>query len=191
MSSKKLAIKKNPAIFLDRDGVINLPLIKEDNRPYSPSSLDEFVFCEGIIETIKAIKENEMGFLVIVVTNQPDVARGLKQKENIELIHQHIIKQTLVDKIYCCYHDNSDNCECRKPKVGLFQEAQQKYSIDFERSFMVGDRRNDMLAGRKLHLKNIFINYNYSETLPTTDEYDFIINKKVSTINMREILKFI
>ncbi|MBF0361697.1 MAG: HAD-IIIA family hydrolase [Oligoflexia bacterium] len=190
------------AVFLDRDGVINLPIIK-NNLPFSPGNLNEFIFCDGIVETIREIKNRN--YLVIVVTNQPDVARGIKVKDEIEKIHQYIKKHTLVDEIYCCYHDNKDNCDCRKPKVGLFLQAQQHFSsqrsqcsqcsqINFNESYMVGDRKSDMLVGRKLFLKNIFINYNYHEPAPSITDYDYIIettNANTNTNHLKQILNFV
>jgi len=103
------------AVFLDRDGVVN-KIILRDGLPASPRNLKEFVFNDGIRDAIGRLKE--WGYLIIVVTNQPDVARGNITRELLDSISRKIKQEISIDDIYACLHDDEDQCSCRKPKPG-------------------------------------------------------------------------
>lgn len=151
-----------PVIFLDRDGVINeVKLI--NSKPYPPSNADEVVLIDGIRETVTKLLE--LGFRLIIVTNQPDVARGRQIKSEVEAINNVIRMSIPIDEIRVCYHDIEDNCECRKPKPGLL--LHDSGNIDFTRSYMIGDRSKDIEAGLRANCRTIFIDYNYSEPKPS------------------------
>lgn len=142
------------AIFLDRDGVINQLIIRE-GRAQAPYTLEEFALYPGVEEALKIIKN--AGYLAIVVTNQPDVARGWVKKESVELINAKIRELLPIDDIKICFHTNSDNCLCRKPMPGMLVEAAQEWGVDLEKSFMIGDRYGDISAGVRAGCKTILI----------------------------------
>jgi len=150
-----------PAVFLDRDGVINRAVVRE-GRPYSPARLEDVEILSGAISSIQRLAER--GYVLIGITNQPDVARGTQSREVVESINAMILSRLPLREIFVCYHDNKDNCDCRKPKPGLILRAAEKYGLDLSQSWMVGDRWKDIAAGRAARLKTIFVDYHYAET---------------------------
>jgi len=163
---------KNRAVFLDRDGVLNKAIIR-DGKPYPPASLNEVVILPGARFALPILKRE--GFSLVGVTNQPDVARGKQNREVVESINNHLLSQLPILEIFVCYHDNKDNCDCRKPKPGLLLKAAKKYGFDLAQSYMIGDRSKDIEAGKQAGCKTIFINYQYDEN-PTILEPDYSIN---------------
>lgn len=151
----------NVAIFLDRDGVINRSMVR-DGKPYPPASLEEFELIPGAVDSLKKLAG--AGYLLIGVTNQPDVARGSQSREAVEAINSRIKTELPVTAIFSCYHDNKDNCPCRKPKPGLILQGAHEYDIDLAKSWMVGDRWKDILAGQAAGLRTVFVDYHYNET---------------------------
>jgi len=158
----------NRAIFLDRDGVINRALVRE-GKPYPPKNLAEIEILSGVAQALTALRQ--AGFLLIVVTNQPDVARGTTTREAVEEINKYLAKNLSIDEFRTCYHDSQDDCDCRKPKPGAVLAAAKQHHIDLSRSFMVGDRWRDTEAGRSAGCKTIFIDYNYAEQQPEAVDY--------------------
>jgi D-glycero-D-manno-heptose 1,7-bisphosphate phosphatase len=154
---------KPRAVFLDRDGVINYPVVRE-GKPYPPSSAEEFEIISGVPEALRMLRD--AGFLLICVTNQPDVARGTQQREEVERMHKMLISTLPLDDILACYHDDRDNCHCRKPLPGMLMDAAQKWSISLPESFMIGDRWRDIEAGSNAGCSTLFIEYGYSEQKP-------------------------
>ncbi|MFZ2522329.1 MAG: HAD-IIIA family hydrolase [Minisyncoccia bacterium] len=163
MNTKKLLIRqKRKAVFLDRDGVINELVFRgEDflvaNEKVShtaPFFLHELKIKNEIIDSI--IKIKDMGFLCILVTNQPDVYYGVMQDEEYHKIMSEISKLPL-DDIFVCRHGRDENCQCKKPKTGMFIKASKKWDIDFEKSFMVGDSDTDILAGRHVGCTTVLV----------------------------------
>ncbi len=157
------AARPRPAVFLDRDGVINRPVVR-DGKPFSPSSLEELELLPEVASSLRDLKAH--GFPLIVITNQPDVARGIQTRAVVESMHQALSSSLPIDDIFVCYHDNSDHCSCRKPLPGLLFEAQRKHNIDLSRSFFVGDRWRDIDAGHAAGCKTAFIDYDYDERKP-------------------------
>ena len=153
----------NKAIFLDRDGVLNHSIIR-NSLPYSPISLSEIEFCQESIQPLKILKG--MGYFLIGITNQPEVSRGNLSLDIAKKINTTIKNKFLLDELYSCFHDSGDHCDCRKPKSGNFLLAQIKFGIDFNKSFMIGDRYKDIEAGNNLGIKSLFIDYNYNEKKP-------------------------
>ena len=149
------------AVFLDRDGVINKVIVC-DGKPYPPRNLDELEILPGIAENLKRL--NSAGFMVIVVTNQPDVARRTQTRETVESINAAIKSQLSIDEILVCYHDNADYCFCRKPQPGSLLQSAEKYGLSLKDCFMVGDRWSDIEAGKSAGCKTILIKYHYEET---------------------------
>ncbi len=148
------------AVFLDRDGVINQAIVK-NGKPYPPDNLEDLVILPGVDEALFLLKQ--AGLLVIVVTNQPDVAKGTQKREMVELINFKLQTQLSIDEVIVCYHQDSDNCDCRKPHPGMLIQAAQKYNINLAASFLVGDRWKDINAGHTVNCTTFFIDYGYSE----------------------------
>lgn len=150
-----------PAVFLDRDGIINHSVVR-GGKPYPPTSLNELKIILGAISSIKKLAN--AGFLLIGVTNQPDVARNTQSREVVEEINSYIKAELPITAIFTCYHDNKDGCSCRKPKPGLILEAAKEYNIDLAKSWMVGDRWKDISAGQAAGLRTVFVDYHYNES---------------------------
>ena len=148
------------AIFLDRDGTLNKAFIK-NGLPFSPLSFSEFEILPGIKESILRLKK--LNFVCLVVTNQPDVSRGKIKKNVVIQMNRLLTSEIKLDDIFVCYHDDHDNCECRKPKPGLLLDAGKKWNINLSKSYMIGDRWKDVQAGINAGCKTIFINNNYKE----------------------------
>ena len=163
---------KNRAVLLDRDGVLNKAIIR-DGKPYPPASLNEVVILPGARFALPILKRE--GFFLVGITNQPDVARGKQNREVVESINNYLLDQLPILEIFVCYHDNKDNCDCRKPKSGLIHKAAKKYEINLTQSYMIGDRWKDIEAGKRAGCKTIFINYQYDEN-PTDLEPDYSVN---------------
>jgi D-glycero-D-manno-heptose 1,7-bisphosphate phosphatase len=151
------------AVFLDRDGVINKVVLR-DGKPYPPTSVASLELLPGVTKATQAL--HDAGWLLIVVTNQPDVARGITSLETVEAINNRIRACLPIHEIRCCYHDNDDGCICRKPSSGSFFSAASIHDIDLNASYMVGDRWVDMEAGYGAGCTNIFIDYGYEERRP-------------------------
>jgi D-glycero-D-manno-heptose 1,7-bisphosphate phosphatase len=147
------------AVFLDRDGVINKVILR-DGKPFSPRSLEEFVLNDGIRETVSLLKDN--GFKVIVVSNQPDVARGDISRNVLDRMTQLMTQEIPFDDIYICPHDDQDQCSCRKPKPGMLLEAARKWNIDLEHSYFIGDTWKDIEAGKVAGCKTILLDVIYN-----------------------------
>jgi len=156
------------AVFLDRDGVLNAATVR-DGKPYPPANLEELLILPGVEYATNRLKEE--GFLLIVVTNQPDVARGTLQKSTVEQINRSIMSSLPIDEFRTCYHDNLDNCSCRKPKPGAILDAAISRNIDLSQSFMIGDRWRDIEAGKAAGVKTVFIDYGYQERQPQSFDY--------------------
>jgi len=151
------------AVFLDRDGVINANL-ERDGRPVAPTTLAEFRILPGVIDAARRLKA--AGFLLLVVTNQPDVATGRTPKATMEAMHAEIRRLMPIDDFMICLHTDADHCSCRKPKPGLILDAAAKYGIDLPSSTIVGDRWRDVLAGQAAGCCTIFVDYGYVQDQP-------------------------
>lgn len=150
------------AVFLDRDGVINRVTI-EAGKPLSPKNMGEFEFSPGIERFVSGLRE--AGYLRIVVTNQPDIARGRLERSELERMHDLVRRRLQVDAIYVCLHDDGDNCDCRKPKSGLLTRAAREWEIDLAQSFMVGDTWRDMEAGKSAGCRTILLAVPYNRAV--------------------------
>ena len=152
------------AVFLDRDGVINRSLVR-DGKPYAPIRVSEFELLPGVSAALSRLRQH--GFLNIVVTNQPDIATGKQQREDLDALHERLKAELAIDAIKVCGHIDADDCACRKPKPGLMLEAAREFNIDLGASFMVGDRWRDVAAGQHAGCKIcFFIDYGYAEKGP-------------------------
>lgn len=145
------------AVFLDRDGVINRSIVR-NGRPYPPQRLEDLEILPGVQEALERLKV--AGFATVVVTNQPDVARGRQTREVVEAMHSHLAELLSLDEFRVCYHDDQDGCPCRKPKPGLLMQTP---IYDLARSVMVGDRWRDVEAGRRAGCRAaVLIDYDYA-----------------------------
>jgi D-glycero-D-manno-heptose 1,7-bisphosphate phosphatase len=151
------------AVFLDRDGVINRATVR-DGKPFPPARPEELELLPGVPEALAALKR--AGYLLVVVTNQPDVARGAQPREVVDAMHRDLLARLPIDEVRCCFHDDADRCACRKPLPGLLHEAARSRGIDLGASFMVGDRWRDTEAGAAAGCKVIFIDHGYQERQP-------------------------
>lgn len=152
---------------MDRDGVINRGFV-ENGKSYAPRRVEDFKLLPYVKESIKKLINN--GFLIIIITNQPDISNGLLSLDVLHLMHNKLRKKITLTDIYFCPHSKNENCECRKPKPGMIVAAAKKYKINFSKSFLVGDRSSDIEAGKKVGCRLIFINRNYKETKPICQE---------------------
>jgi D-glycero-D-manno-heptose 1,7-bisphosphate phosphatase len=153
------------AIFLDRDGVINRPLVRS-GKPYPPSSLAEFEILPGVSEACEVLKG--FGFYLVIATNQPDVGRGTLARNAVETIHGWLLQQLPIDRVMTCYHGGAtygDPCDCRKPQPGMLFQAAEVLKINLAESFMIGDRWRDVDCGFNAGCKTIFIDWGYEEKL--------------------------
>lgn len=151
------------AIFLDRDGVLNRAYVR-DGKPFPPPGQKELEILPDVASSLRDLKSH--GFALYVITNQPDVARGTLTVDTVEAMHSQLRSSLPIDDIFVCYHDDKDDCACRKPKPGLLFEAQRKHNIDLSRSFVIGDRWRDIDAGHNAGCKTILIDYGYRERKP-------------------------
>ena len=151
-------------VFLDRDGVINKPIIIDD-KPYSPRSIYEFELLPNIEYYLK--KVSSLGFFTIIITNQPDIRTKHIDEKLLNQFHNIIIKKMPITDIYICKHIASDNCSCRKPKSGLILNAAKKYKINLKKSYFIGDRWKDIDAANLVGCHSVFIDYGYKEKLKT------------------------
>ena len=145
----------NKAIFLDRDGTINV----DYGYVYK---IDDFKFIDGVIPALKKFKEN--GYLLIVVTNQSGIARGMYQEKDFLKLNQYMEEKLLengikIDGVYWCPH--LENCECRKPKTSLFYKAKEDFNIDFSKSYVIGDKLRDLALASEVSVKAILINKDF------------------------------
>jgi D-glycero-D-manno-heptose 1,7-bisphosphate phosphatase len=159
--SAKPAVRR--AVFLDRDGVLNRANVV-DGKPQPPASVDDLELLPGVEEGCRQL--HEAGLLLIVVTNQPDVARGTQTMATVEALNRELSSRLPLDEIRVCPHDDADRCDCRKPAPGLLLDAARDHEIDLENSVMVGDRWRDVEAGRRAGCKSVFIDSGYSERPP-------------------------
>lgn len=152
------------AVFLDRDGVLNAAVVR-DGRPYGPASAEEMTVLPGVEDACRRLRD--AGFLLIAVTNQPDIARGKTAGATVDAINDALQAQLGLDEICVCPHDDADGCDCRKPQPGLLLAAAKRWGIDLSGSFMVGDRWRDVEAGQAAGCRTIFIDYGYAERRPS------------------------
>lgn len=151
-----MEITSNPAVFLDRDGVIIYEkdfIIDPDKLEFIPNSLD-------------ALKRIPLIYKKIIISNQSGIGRGYFTANQVEAFNDALfafIKKygASVDKIYYCPHKPEDNCNCRKPKTGLFEKARQQFNIDFSRSWMIGDKSSDIRAGKNIGTATILVQTGY------------------------------
>jgi D-glycero-D-manno-heptose 1,7-bisphosphate phosphatase len=154
------------AVFLDRDGVINKPVVR-DGRPHPPTDVKDFEFYEDVPAGCAQLRA--AGYLLVIVTNQPDVARGTQTRAAVEAMHRKMLDALpAIARVEVCWHAGAawaDPCDCRKPQTGMVRGATKTLKIDLPRSFLIGDRWRDVDCGHNAGCRTVFIDRNYSETL--------------------------
>jgi D-glycero-D-manno-heptose 1,7-bisphosphate phosphatase len=159
-----------PAVFLDRDGTLNVPVVR-DGKPYAPERLDEFVLIDGVPEACRGLKA--AGYALVVATNQPDVGRGKVEQSVIESMHARLLELIPeIDRIEVCYDPGQgEKSRRRKPEPGMVLDAAAALGIDLSRSWMVGDRWRDVDCGHNAGVRTIFINFGYLEKFNLKPDY--------------------
>ena len=130
-------------------------------------------------EIISYLKSND--YIVIVVTNQPDIGNGLVEKVVYQM-NQRLKSNLLIDDIFVCFHSQKDNCNCRKPRTGLFEMAHKKYNVDKAKSFIIGDRFSDIEAGFNFKIKTILLGNGYSEIQKIKPDFKILNLKEIKKI---------
>jgi D-glycero-D-manno-heptose 1,7-bisphosphate phosphatase len=153
------------AVFFDRDGVLNEAIVAY-GVPHSPAGLQEFRLVPGAAQALGRLKA--AGFVLVVVTNQPEVRRGRISLDAVEEMHARLGAELPLDAVYVCYHDAADACDCRKPKPGLLLRAAADLGLDLASSYFIGDRWRDVDAGAAAGCKTILIDYGYRERPPAS-----------------------
>ena len=165
MGRDKLTVHSaKPAVFLDRDGVLNRTIIR-NGKPYPPADLSELVITDGARAALEQLRQE--GFLLIVVTNQPDIARGKAKRADVDKINAQLAAILPLDAIELCEHDDKEQCECRKPKPGMILRGRDRLGVDLTRSFVLGDRWRDIEAGRRAGCRTVLIGDGYGEFFPS------------------------
>jgi D-glycero-D-manno-heptose 1,7-bisphosphate phosphatase len=154
------AAPQRRAVFLDRDGVLNEPVMV-DGRPHPPASVDRMVLTAGADDACRALRR--AGFLLIMVTNQPDIARGTTDQRTVDSINDEVRGRLSLDDVLVCPHDDADDCVCRKPRPGLILEAAQRWNVRLGASVMIGDRWRDIEAGRSAGCRTVLVSRDYNE----------------------------
>jgi D-glycero-D-manno-heptose 1,7-bisphosphate phosphatase len=151
------------AVFLDRDGVlIRAPVV--DGVPRAVATLAEVEILDDARPGCERLRA--AGFVLVCVTNQPEIARGGVDPAEVERINSHLAAELGLDDVVVCPHDDADGCDCRKPKPGMTLRAARRHGIDLVSSFTVGDRWRDVEAGRNAGTATVFVDRHYDEPLP-------------------------
>lgn len=158
------------AVFLDRDGTLNAPVIR-DQKPYPPASVEEFKLLDGVVEGCARLKQ--AGLTLVVATNQPDVGRGTQQRSTVEAMHRRLCELVPVDHVAVSYAAGGETPPDpdRKPLPGMLLRAARELELDLSRSWMVGDRWRDIDCGHSAGVRTIFIDWGYDEKLRARPDF--------------------
>ncbi len=170
-----------PAVFLDRDGVINRPVVR-DGLPFPPADVEEFDIYDDVPAGCARLKA--AGYLLVVATNQPDVGRGTQAREHVEAMHAVMTAALPIDRVEVCYHAGgaASSCACRKPAPGMLLQAADALGIQLSTSFMVGDRWRDVDCGQAAGCRTIFVDRGYAEELRQAP--DFTVNSFAEAVEI-------
>jgi len=166
MGKHELGMPKSACVFLDRDGVLNEAVIR-NGRAYPPRRADELKIYDDALAGCAMLKA--AGFLLVVISNQPDVGRGTLERDVADEINRRLVTAIpVLDRLETCYHAGErygEKCDCRKPKPGMLLRAARALQIDLGRSFVIGDRWRDVGCARAAGCRAIFIDRGYAESL--------------------------
>jgi D-glycero-D-manno-heptose 1,7-bisphosphate phosphatase len=164
MSEQSAVSGTRPAIFLDRDGVLNEVELLH-GKPSPPAGVEQLRLLPGVGRACNRLRD--LGFALIVVTNQPDIARGKRTRDEVDRMHDELRARLPLDEIVVCAHDDIDDCPCRKPRPGMILDAATRLGLNLEHSVCIGDRWRDVEAGKRAGVMAIFVDRGYSERRPT------------------------
>jgi D-glycero-D-manno-heptose 1,7-bisphosphate phosphatase len=167
------------AVFLDRDGVLNRFTIR-DGTPRPPAGVGELEIFPDARDALHRLKE--AGYLLIVVTNQPDIARGTQTRWAVDRINTAIGEALPVDEFLVCDHDDAANCPCRKPKPGMVLDGAARHAVDLQQSYLIGDRWRDIDCGASAGVRTVFIDWGYGERAPDHAP-DFVAQSLVTAVD--------
>ena len=167
------------AVFLDRDGVLNDVEVR-DGTPHPPAGAGDIVVLPGVVEACRRLVDD--GWALVVVTNQPDIARGTTTRALVDEINRRVTADLGVLDVVVCPHDDSDGCGCRKPGSGMLTDAAARWGIDLARSVVVGDRWRDVEAGRRAGTATVFVDRGYGERRP--DAPDHVVRDLVEAADL-------
>ena len=166
------------AVFLDRDGVLNEPVLV-DGPPHPPASAADLVVRPDTVEACSRL--HDAGWLLVVVTNQPDIARGAQSRHAVDAINDELRRRLLLDDVRVCPHDDADRCRCRKPAPGLLLDGAAAWKVDLARSVMVGDRWRDVEAGKRAGCAVVLVKRDYDEPSAAADA-DFVAGSLIEAV---------
>ena len=152
-----------PAVFLDRDGVLTEAFVR-GGVPTPPRTLAEFRVLPGVAEACAGLRR--AGFVLVVVTNQPDIARSRRTRAEVDTMNDRLRSLVPLDEVCVCPHDDADGCACRKPQPGMLLDAAGRLGLDLARSVSVGDRWRDIEAALRAGVTAIHVDRHYDEPRP-------------------------
>ena len=164
-----------PAVFLDRDGTLNVQIIR-DRKPFAPQTVDEFALFPEAADACARLAAG--GYVLVLATNQPDVGRGVQAQAVVEAMHarlQQLIPQ--ISRIEVCYAPGIEHAPDvapdprRKPEPGMLLDAARDLGLDLSQSWMVGDRWRDIECGQRAGVRTVFIDFGYDETLRAQPDF--------------------
>lgn len=150
------------AVFLDRDGVLNAASVV-DGIPMPPRDPADLRLLDGVVESCTTLAD--AGLALVVITNQPDIARGTLTAAAVDEMHRQLQQWLPLDDVVVCPHDDADGCTCRKPKPGMILESAERLGLDLARSVCVGDRWRDIEAARAAGVPSVHIDWGHGEPL--------------------------
>jgi D-glycero-D-manno-heptose 1,7-bisphosphate phosphatase len=154
--------KVTKAVFLDRDGVLNHSIVR-NGMPYPTGLADLAIYADAAGALVRL---KQAGYLLIVVTNQPDIARGTVTQATVDEINAIIGAALPIDEFVVCAHDDSARCSCRKPKPGMVLDAAARHAVNLKLSFLIGDRWRDVDCGASAGVRTVLIDRGYHERAP-------------------------
>ncbi|MGD1237803.1 D-glycero-alpha-D-manno-heptose-1,7-bisphosphate 7-phosphatase [Mycobacterium seoulense] len=169
------------AVFLDRDGVLN-EVDLCNGTPHPPAGVEQLRLLPGVAEACHRLRDQ--GFVLVVVTNQPDIARGKQTHDEVDRMHGLLRSRLPLDEIVVCAHDDADDCRCRKPRPGMILDAAARLGLDLAASVCVGDRWRDVEAAKRAGVTAIFIDRAYGERRPT--EADAVVASLLDAVEFIE-----
>ena len=169
-----------PAIFLDRDGII-VESQRAPDAPTPPASVDDIAIPAGVAEALHALRT--AGYCLVVVTNQPDVARGSTTRAEVDAINEALRRALPLDAIYACFHDGPE-CQCRKPRPGMLLDATEDLDLDLGRSWLIGDRWVDIAAGVAAGVPTVLVEraHSWDATSSGAPPEDLVPDRRVQSV---------